>query len=390
MSPYPSLDPKYYYSSSIFQKEIDKVFSNLWIFAGLTTFLHKDDAYISRRVAQVPVIIQRTAGQISGFINQCPHRLSPIHCAPFGDRKMTCPFHGWSFDGAGNLLAVPNEHLYNFTPGQKESLKLKRIPLKTIGKFIFINFSATPLDIEEQFDIDFRCSLVEVSDYFDSQVAYASFPMPTNWKLNIEVIKDPNHIPFVHGKSFSRWLQKGECAPEQKKVNDWRPVSHVHLRQLSYISAATVVDSLPWYRTLIDRQMHESAHLSWYLFPNTHFASVRGDYFFIQHYDPLSVDSIDFHLWVFTSRRKDAKTDFTALLRALVTEERKIIEEDGIVLGRLQQSLGRWSPKPNHGAYEDHIADQNRWYLENVIAESQNAQWGWTGPDPRVSDGNDL
>lgn len=281
---------------------------------------------------------------------------------------MTCPFHGWSFDSAGNLFAIPNEHLYNFTPEQRAALKLKSIALKIVGKFIFVNFSATPLDIEDQFDPDFIRTLVEASEYFDNQVAYASFPMATNWKLNVEVIKDPNHIPFVHGKSFSRWLAKEQgSATNQRRTVDWQPPGVVRLASLSYMSSASVADSLPWYRAYVDRQMEESTHLSWYLFPNSHFASVRGDYFFIQHYDPTSENSIDFHLWVFTAKRKDVNIDFTALLRALITEERKIIEEDSIVLGDLQRSLGQWSPKPTHGAYEGSIAAQNLWYEKNVL-----------------------
>lgn len=370
MPHYPSLDPECYYSPDVFRSEIDTVFSSLWIFAGLTTFLQKDDAYITRKVAQVPVLIQRTAGEIAAFVNQCPHRLSPIHATPFGKRKMTCPFHGWSFDGAGNLCAVPNAHLYNFTPEQRASLGLKRVALRIIGRFMFVNFSGSPLAIEDQFDADFLRTLIDASAYFDDQVAYASFPVATNWKLNVEVIKDPNHIPFVHAASFSRWLQKteGGLSPN-KQATEWRPIGSVPLHQLSYMSSAAVADSLPWYRALIDRQMQESTHLSWYLFPNTHFASVRGDYFFIQHYDPSSAGSIDFHLWVFTARRKDTTTDFTALLRALATAEREIIEEDAGVLGRLQQGLGRWSPRPFHGAYEAPVAAQNRWYRENVLGE---------------------
>jgi phenylpropionate dioxygenase-like ring-hydroxylating dioxygenase large terminal subunit len=371
MPHYPSLEPECYYAQEIYLREVEHIFSNLWIFVGLTTFLQKEEAYIARRVAGVPVFVQKSAGQIRAFLNQCPHRLSPIYTAPFGIKKITCPFHGWSFDGAGKLYAIPNEHLYNFTPVQKESLGLKSIQLKTVGKFIFINFSEAPLAIEAQFDSRFIETLVEASQFFDDQVAYASFPMATNWKLNMEVIKDPNHIPFVHGKSFTRWLAKNEGTTADRRLpTDWQTTTLSSLQGLSYTSTAAVVDSLPWYRAYIDRQMRESTHLSWYLFPNTHFASVRGDYFFIQHYDPSSEDSIDFHLWVFTSKKKNLNCDFTALLRALITEERKIIEEDSAVLSRLQESLGRWSSKPTHGAYENNIAVQNRWYLENVLGEA--------------------
>ena len=177
-----------------------------------------------------------------------------------------------------------------------------------------------------------------------------------------------NHIPFVHAKSFKPWLinNKQELS-NNKTAEEWLEISKVSIDNLSYTSRAEIFDSLPWYRSLITRYFDNNDHISWYLYPNTHFASVRNDYFFIQQYDPASKDTINFNLIVFTSKKKNSSTDFTALLRALIIEERKIIEEDSIVLGQLQASLGSWSPDPVHGAYEYHISQQNKWYLDNVI-----------------------
>ena len=368
MNKYDHLTHEYYTSKEIFEKEVNKIFSNLWIFAGLTSALKKNDSYITRNISQIPIFLQNIKGEINAFINQCPHRMSPIHNCEHGIRKMTCPYHGWSFNKDGNLHAIPNEELYNFSSDDKKQLNLKKINLTTIGKFIFINLNDNPIEINVQFDKYIINSLVEISEYFDEQFAFANFPMETNWKLNTEVIKDPNHIPFVHSKSFAPLLLREKNREMKiKKLTTWENNSNVNLSSLSYMSNAVVVDSLPWYRELIIRHDQNSNHLSWYLYPNTHFASVRGDYFFIQHYDPSSTDKINFNLWVFTSKKKDTSTDFTALLRALMIAERKIIEEDSIILSKIQASLGHWSPTPNHGAYEFQIAQQNKWYRDNII-----------------------
>ena len=368
MTMYTSLKPEYYYSQEIYLKEIEKIFSNLWIFAGMRSLVPKNDSFFTRKIIEIPIFIQNTNGEINAFINQCPHRLSPIHTQQFGTKKITCPFHGWSFNKNGCIHAIPNEELYNFSPAQKDNLKLKKIELKSIGEFLFVNFNPNPIPIETQFKNDILNQLADYSKYFDTQIGYANFAIKTNWKLNTEVIKDPNHIPFVHAKSFKPWLinNKQELS-NNKTAEEWLEISKVSIDNLSYTSRAEIFDSLPWYRSLITRYSDNNDHISWYLYPNTHFASVRNDYFFIQQYDPASKDTINFNLIVFTSKKKNSSTDFTALLRALIIEERKIIEEDSIVLGQLQASLGSWSPDPVHGAYEYHISQQNKWYLDNVI-----------------------
>jgi phenylpropionate dioxygenase-like ring-hydroxylating dioxygenase large terminal subunit len=368
MKKYLSLEPKYYYSEEVYSKEIERIYSKLWIFVGLTNSVQKNNSYITKKIANVPIFIQNTNGEIAAFVNQCPHRLSPIHHNPYGVRKINCQYHGWSFNNEGKLIAIPNEELYNFSLEEKENLNLQKINIKIIGKLIFINFHKKPIEINEQFNEELINSLDKISNYFDDQIAYTSFPVKTNWKLNLEVIKDPNHIPFVHAKSFAPWLKKETEKKSTERIKtEWRETDEVRLESLSYTSNAVIVDSEPWYRSLIDRYSTSTEHLSWYLYPNTHFASVRGDYFFIQQYDPSSKDGIDFNLWIFTSKKKDKATDFTALLRALMIEERKIIEEDAIVLSRIQASLGSWSKSPTHGAYEYHIACQNKWYINNVI-----------------------
>lgn len=370
MSQYDFLSSEYYTSNEIFIKEVTRIFSNLWIFAGLTSALIKNNSYITRNICLVPIFIQNTDGEINAFINQCPHRMSPIHNCDQGIKKMTCPYHGWSFNKDGKLHAIPNEELYNFTSNEKSQLNLQKIHINIIGKFIFVNLNSNPISIEIQFDEKIINSLHQFSEFFDDQIAYANFPMHTNWKLNTEVIKDPNHIPFVHSKSFSPWLLKDknrEFKPKTPTV--WQKNSKAELNSLSYMSDAVVRDSLPWYRSLINRFDENSNHLSWYLYPNTHFASVRGDYFFIQHYDPTNTDKIDFNLWIFTSKKKNRNTDFTALLRSLMLAERLIIEEDSIILSKIQASLGSWSPSPSHGAYEFQISQQNNWY-RNIMTSN--------------------
>jgi phenylpropionate dioxygenase-like ring-hydroxylating dioxygenase large terminal subunit len=362
------LDPKLYYEEAIFLKERDLLFANLWIFVGVLSFVAGKDSYICRKIASTSVFIQNDGVKLRAFINICPHRLSPIRAEGFGQKKITCPYHGWSFDSGGRLKIIPNSELYNFEPVQLESVKLVELNVKTIGQFIFINFSSNPVDINEQFTNDLLADIETVSHRFDSKIIYGNFPANYNWKLNVEVIKDPNHIPFVHPRTFMPWLKKVPRDEVVKKHKvPWQDVSNTKLTDLSFRTEGSVVDSNPWYRSLIDRLGSESKHISWYLYPNTTFSSVRGDYFFIQHYDPTSAADFDFHLWLTTARRIDSKSDFTPLLKALMIAEREVIEEDVQILSQIQRNFNAFTCKPFHGAYEADILRQNSWYANTIF-----------------------
>jgi phenylpropionate dioxygenase-like ring-hydroxylating dioxygenase large terminal subunit len=360
------LQAERYHSKSSHILEKEAIFTKLWIFAGLTTLCSKTDSFISRVICGIPIFIQNTKGEFSAFINSCPHRLSPIRTNDFGIKKITCPYHGWNFSNEGKLLHIPNEHLYNFTESQKCSISLRKISLNLIGKFIFINFNDEPININEQFSNDLRQDLESVSDHIDSQTAFGRFPLNHNWKLNVEVVKDPNHIPFVHPKTFMSWVQNKDLSnAEAIRLTEWAAKDNIKLTELSFKTQSSIIDSLPWYRNKIKRFKNSSDHISWYLFPNTHIGAVRGDYFFIQQYDPIDESSIDFNLWIMTAEKLDKSEDFSALLRALMTAEREIIQEDAIFLARIQNNLNSFSSSPNHGAYEKDIIYQNI-YLNKI------------------------
>jgi len=48
------------------------------------------------------------ASQWRAFADLCPHRLVPLSQGRLNERgELECPYHGWSFDGAGHCTAIP-------------------------------------------------------------------------------------------------------------------------------------------------------------------------------------------------------------------------------------------------------------------------------------------
>jgi len=50
----------------------------------------------------------RPGGEVSAFPARCPHRLVPLSAATVVDGRLTCPHHGWQYDGEGRCVALPS------------------------------------------------------------------------------------------------------------------------------------------------------------------------------------------------------------------------------------------------------------------------------------------
>ncbi|WP_354004108.1 Rieske 2Fe-2S domain-containing protein [Delftia sp.] len=59
---------------SIFQRSSEKIFRKAWQFAGLKTLLPKNNSYITRKIAGLPMVIQNFHGEFRAFENVCLHR----------------------------------------------------------------------------------------------------------------------------------------------------------------------------------------------------------------------------------------------------------------------------------------------------------------------------
>jgi phenylpropionate dioxygenase-like ring-hydroxylating dioxygenase large terminal subunit len=51
----------------------------------------------------------REGGAVRLLANRCPHRGTTLHTGRLADGKLQCAYHGWTFDGTGQCVAMPCE-----------------------------------------------------------------------------------------------------------------------------------------------------------------------------------------------------------------------------------------------------------------------------------------
>ncbi len=191
-------------SKEVFQQEKNAIFKKGWASIGCGQQISKPGDILPVRIAGQSLIATRDKhGNIGVFHNVCRHKAAPLVDEPCNKRSMVCPYHRWSFQLNGSLLAAPRYYGKDNKPISEEDKKDKGlIPVRFAvwWDIIFVNISGDA----EPFDdfikpLDTLLNAYPVEDI--RMVSTTSYEGDVNWKLAVDNFLDGYHVPFVHSQA---------------------------------------------------------------------------------------------------------------------------------------------------------------------------------------------
>jgi phenylpropionate dioxygenase-like ring-hydroxylating dioxygenase large terminal subunit len=351
---FSELQAQHYIDPAVFAREQTHIFGKLWIFAGMGSLLAEPDAFLTRTIAGIPVVIQNMSGVLRAFENQCAHRQMPLQFEEYGQRRLACRYHGWTYDANGRAKTIPDEQaLYRFTPQERSALCLREFAVEVIGNLVFVNVDQHPMPIGQQFTAEFRAQLERISGHFSTQAIHARIPARYNWKLNFENVLDSNHVAYVHPRTFRPLIETDLAKP----VSDPAPpvVENTALSSLSF-AGSMPMDVQPWpWHAMVDRYGDADAYYNFFIYPNVNFISVGGLVFLVQQFDPIAADRTDVRFTLMTAREKQRIGALPAILWGHLKGEKRVLDEDRVLLEALQARLHGGGGRAFHGAYETQL-----------------------------------
>lgn len=249
----------HYLDQDRWQLEVDRIFKRLPLMLALSCELPAPNTYKSMEVVGVPVLIVRDGeGVLSAFVNMCSHRGAVVVPEGLGKaRRFACPYHGWTYDDAGNLEWITDND--EFGDVDKSGLGLTRLSIAERAGLVFVQ-----LNPDADLDIDlFLAGYDEMLGQFD----FGSWHLATrrlihgpNWKIAYDGYVDFYHLPVLHKDTF------GTDISSKSLFDRWGP----HQRVTRPNPDLVALKDLPDEQWDVDSLMAPGV---WTLFPHVSIAS---------------------------------------------------------------------------------------------------------------------
>ncbi len=197
-----------YTDARLYDEEVRKIFHGpTWNFVGFEAEIPQRGDFQRAYVGPTPVILIRgDQGQIHVVQNRCAHRGAEFCRQRKGNaQELTCPYHQWQYDLAGNLMGVPYRRgVKGGQGGMPADFKLEdnglvKLRVATRNGLVFASFS----DETEALDAYLGPEIIDAIDtVFEGRevqvLGYTQQKVQGNWKLYFENIRDPYHATLLH------------------------------------------------------------------------------------------------------------------------------------------------------------------------------------------------
>ena len=352
--------------------ERKKIFENKWVVIGVGSSIPNIGDAKPFDLLGIPLIILRDKNNnIRVYHNVCSHRGYKIlqeECKL--KNVIRCPYHSWSYDMNGKLVATPhiggmNKHsCSNFN---KSGSSLKEVKSYVWLDLIFVNLNNNEIEFENYikplsdrwakfWPLTDRSLMVYSNDY-----GYFNLNAKCNWKFAIENYCESYHLPWVHPglNSYS-------------KLDD-----HYHIQGLPnrFAGQGTLV-----YNPRFKSKLKFPCFPSWpkdkeniaeyvALFPNV-MLGIHKDHFYAYWLEPISNEYTKEHMEIYyvgdnaanSKKFKSLRRQNFELWKGVQREDLNIIE--GMQEGRNSPSYngGNFSPKMDNPTHHFH-----KWVASNLM-----------------------
>jgi phenylpropionate dioxygenase-like ring-hydroxylating dioxygenase large terminal subunit len=169
-------------------------FANVWTPVVLSRALSAKKPLPVTVAGERLVFFRDAHGKAAALIDTCPHRGVALSLGKIQDGCLTCPFHGWRFNGSGEVVHVP------WNPDAKlHLLKAQSLHVVESGGLVWMHTSLAqtpppPPAVPEE--------LLQASVTLTGQ----SIKWKTHWTRAMENMLDWPHLPFIHAGTIGRGM----------------------------------------------------------------------------------------------------------------------------------------------------------------------------------------
>jgi phenylpropionate dioxygenase-like ring-hydroxylating dioxygenase large terminal subunit len=198
------------YSAERHREEVEVLFRARPLLLCLSGALPESGAFHTVDLCGVPIVLTRNRERkVRAFANICRHRGVRLVDGAGRANRFSCPFHGWTYDLDGNLVAVQRGEA--FAGMCKEHKGLVELPVaEGYGLVVGRLGPGAPVDIDEYLGpglVD-ELAVLDFADwrpYGEPHVHHVN----ANWKVTLDTFRENYHFRYLHRRTLAQYAHGG-------------------------------------------------------------------------------------------------------------------------------------------------------------------------------------
>lgn len=190
-----------YLDPAVFALERERIFKREWLFVGHVSSLRNAHDYFTLNLIDHPLVVVRGEdGVVRTFHNVCRHRGMAVASGAGNSRSFACPYHAWTYDTSGCLVAAPEmDGVECFDPA---ATPLLPVATEVVQGMIFVNLAGNATSLAAS--LPDLIGLLAPWNIADMEPAYVSeIEGEFNWKTMLENANEAYHVMGTHRDSYN-------------------------------------------------------------------------------------------------------------------------------------------------------------------------------------------
>ncbi|MFF5987780.1 aromatic ring-hydroxylating oxygenase subunit alpha [Prauserella flavalba] len=200
-----TLPGRYYTDPAIFAREQENVFEALWFCAVRGADIPAPGDYRTVQIGRESVLVSRSrSGTVRAFLNVCRHRGARLCTEESGSvrRSFQCPYHAWTYDLDGRLIAAPN--LTSMPDVDRAEFGLRTVPVREWLGYVWVCLADEPPSFADTVigAVTERLGAADAIEAYGTESLAlgrrVTYDLRANWKLIIENFMECYHCATIH------------------------------------------------------------------------------------------------------------------------------------------------------------------------------------------------
>jgi phenylpropionate dioxygenase-like ring-hydroxylating dioxygenase large terminal subunit len=189
-----------------FARERQQFFLNSPQVIGFSGEVKEPGSYITAEAMGIPVVVTRdNDGNLNAFVNACAHRGAKVAHGCGNKQRLTCKFHGWTYQLDGSFYGRPQDHCFDATD---KNCGLKKLPVSERSGLIVIGLNP---DMPQTLIDNHLSDIQDQFSGFDFHEMHTletrRFEVKANWKIIAALSYESYHFATLHRDTVAQWLR---------------------------------------------------------------------------------------------------------------------------------------------------------------------------------------